>query len=351
MNEAKLSYEGVWIFAEQNQNALEEIGKQLLGKGRELADSLGEELAAVLVGHRVRDLCDELLAYGADKVYLAEHPELEFYRPLPYTRVVANLVRRYKPQIFLLGATTTSNDLASRVAARVKAGLASVCTDYVIGDTVYLRKEYKRLLFQIRPDFNGIYESTIITPEHMPQMATTRPGVFEPLKRDDSRNGTIVEAEPDIHEEDLGLRVKKVVTSELGFDLEKAEIIVSAGLGVSKDPEKGFALAGALAEVLGGKVGASRGAVMADYVDGSHQVGQTGITVRPKLYVACGISGAPQHIVGMKRSETVIAINGDLAAPIFQYSDYGIVGDLFEWIPKLKDAVLSRRKSQTLIRV
>lgn len=340
-------YKGVCVFAEQHGNKLEDIGLELLHKGRELADALHEELIAILAGSQVEDLAEQLIAYGADKVYVADDPELMHYRSLPYTRVTVEIIQKYKPRYVLFGATTTSNPLASRVAARLQTGLASVCTDLRVSDYDWLGKHYEKLLMQVRPDFNAFYLSTIITPNHKPEIATVRPGVFQPLIPDSNRKGEIIQHPVQLPTEDLVLEMKKMVKAERTVDLKSAHIIVSGGRGVGKNPELGFRLIKELAETLNGEVGASRGAVMAGYVDGSHQVGQTGVTVRPDVYVAVGISGAPQHLVGMTGSKKIIAINADRTAPIFEFSDYGIVGDLFEWVPKLKE-MITRQETPTV---
>ncbi len=344
MTKSNKKYSGIWIFIEHFNNKLEPISKELLGKGKELSNITGEKLSGILLGDNIKNLSKDVIAYGADDVYVADHPELKHFRPLPYTHVVSNLVIKHSPKIFILGATTTSNNLASRVAARVDTGLASVCTDYQIGDREYLRKNYKNLLLQIRPDFNGNYLSTIITPNHLPQMATTGPGVFDPLKKDEKRTGKVIDVDVNVPKKDCNLIVKEIVTSDKGSDLVKSKIIISGGRGVEKDPEKGFNLIRDFSRSINASVGASRGAVMAKYIDGSHQVGQTGVSVKPNLYIAAGISGAPQHIIGMKKSDLVLAINTDKNAPIFEYSDYGIVGNLFEWIPKIKAALQKNKK-------
>ncbi len=340
-------YSGVWIVAEQHSNILEDISLEMLGKGRELADALHEELVAVLLGYQVEDLARQLVTYGADKVYVGDHPELANYRSLPYTRVVSELAQKYKPRYMVFGATTTSNPLASRVSARLNTGLASVCTDLRVSDYDWLGKHYEKLLMQVRPDFNAFYLSTIITPDYKPEIATVRPGVFHPINPESAREGEIIQYPVQLQPEDLVVQVKKMVKAERTVDLKGAHIIVSGGRGVGKDPEKGFKLIEELAEACSGEVGASRGAVMAGYIDGSHQVGQTGTTVHPDVYIAAGISGAPQHLVGMSNSKKIIAINPDKNAPIFEYADYGIVGDLFEWVPKLTEEVRKRKAAPT----
>jgi electron transfer flavoprotein alpha subunit len=218
-----------------------------------------------------------------------------------------------------------------------------VCTELRVSDYDWLGKHYEKLLMQIRPDFNAFYLSTIITPDYKPEIATVRPGVFKTLTPDHTRKGEIIQHTVQLQPEDLVQQVKKIVKAERTVNLKGAHVIVSGGRGVGKDPAKGFKLIQELADACSGEVGASRGAVMAGYIDGSHQVGLTGTAVHPDIYIAVGISGATQHLVGMSNSKKIIAINKDKNAPIFEYADYGIVGDLFEWIPKLTEEVHKRK--------
>jgi len=308
---------------------------ELLGKGRKLADKIKVALSAVLIGYKVESLAHELISYGADKVYLAEHEKLKNYTTMPYAKVLADLIRKEKPEIVLFAADTTGRDLAPRIAARLETGLTADCTDLDIGDyeDKVSGRKYENVLFQIRPAFGGDIMATIVNPEHRPQMATVRPGTFETLERNSNRIGEIIPYKVKLEDTDFMAEVLEVVRKEKVINLEDAKIIVSGGRGVGS--AEGFKLIKELADLLGAEVGASRGAVDAGWISYSHQIGLTGQTVKPNIYIACGISGAIQHLIGMKNSKKIIAINKDPKAPIFDVADYGIVGDLFEVIPKL----------------
>jgi len=320
-------YTGVWVFAEQREGKLQPVGLELLGEGRKLADTLGEELAAVLFGRDMENSARELIAYGADKVYLANHEELYHYQCGLYTRMLTDLIKERKPEIVLFGATTLGRSLAPRVAARLRTGLTADCTGLEID-------EERRLLRQTRPAFGGNIMATILCPHHRPQMSTVRPKVMKKPAPDHSRKGEIIRIEAKVDEGDMVTRVLDIIREEAKVvDLQEAEIIVSGGRGIGK-PEN-FKLIEELAEVLGGAVGASRATVDAGWIPSYHQVGQTGKTVQPKIYIACGISGAIQHQVGMRSSEIIIAINKDPHAPIFNIATYGIVGDLLQVVPHL----------------
>lgn len=320
-------YKGVWIVSEHRAGELRKVTLELLGKGRELADTLGVELVALLLGYHVSGLCKELIEYGADKVLLADDPELEHYRTGTYARVIADQVIKRKPEILLIGATYMGRDLAPRVAKRLDTGLTADCTELSI-DTE------KRLLVQTRPAFGGNIMATIVTPQHRPQMATVRPRVMKAMERCVGKKGEIVRVTVSFHDEDLRVKVLEVVREAKGSaNLEEADVIVAGGKGVGMP--QGFAVLEELAGELGGQLGASRDVVDAGWISSTHQVGQTGKTVSPKLYVACGISGAAQHIAGMKDSEIIVAINKDPEAPIFQVADYAIVGDLHQVVPVL----------------
>jgi electron transfer flavoprotein alpha subunit len=303
-------------------------------------------------GEPVRALAPALVARGADTVYLADHDDLAQYLALPYTRLVAGLVRRRRPQIVLYGATTTGRDLGPRVASTLRTGLTADCTDLRIGDLELKGVVTEDLLYQIRPAFGGNIIATIVSPEHVPQMATVREGVMVMPEADESRTGEIVEvavarvggaaSAPDnasadgpilLDDADFAVRIVRRAQEEKTVDLKGARIVVSGGVGVGS--REGFALVEELARTLGGVVGASRAAVDAGWVDHDHQVGQTGVTVRPKLYIACGISGSVQHRAGMDQSARILAINSDPGAPIFSVAHYGIVGDLHKVIPLL----------------
>jgi len=320
-------YRNVWVFAEQRDGMLTKVARQLMGKARELADTLGAKAIGVLLGHNVDNLAQELIWYGADEVLLADHPLLEHYRTDAYTKVFSNLVQEKKPEIVLFGATHIGRDLAPRVAQRIHTGLTADCTGLDIDES-------ERLLLQTRPAFGGNIMATIACPRHRPQMATVRPGVMRALPEDKTRTGEITRVEVDLSESDLMTKILEVIKEgKHTVDLEEAKVIVTGGRGLG-GPD-GFKLIEQLATVLGGAVGASRAAVDAGWISHDHQVGQTGKTVHPELYIACGVSGAIQHQAGMKEAKYIIAINKDPSAPIFQIADFGVVGDLYKVIPAL----------------
>lgn len=324
-------YRDVWVFAEQREGALMPVVKELLGEGRKLADEIGCSLCSVLCGNHVEGLVDELFEYGADKVYLADHKELESYRTDAYTAVIHDAIKSYKPEIVLLGATHIGRDLGPCLAVRCNTGLTADCTKLEI-DAV------DKKIKQTRPAFGGNLMATIVCPNHRPQMSTVRPGVMEKAERQEGRKGEIIPLSVSFEKDDIRTRILEVV-KEAGeaVSLTDAEIIVSGGMGLGG--AEGFELLKKLADKLGGVVAASRAAVDAGWIDHSYQVGQTGTTVRPKLYFACGISGAIQHVAGMQNSEQIIAINKNPAAPIFEVADYGIVGDYNQVIPALIEAL------------
>lgn len=325
--EAAEGYEGVWVFAEQRQGRIAHVAFELLGEGRNLADRLGVSLAAVLFGRGVRDEAAALFAYGADKVYLAEDPALADFNDDLYSGLLTSLIREFKPEIVLCGATSLGRSFFPQTANALRAGLTADCTGLDIRDS-------DRLLLQTRPAFGGNIMATIICPSRRPQMATVRPKVMKPGPYREGRGGELIEI-------DLGQRgiVSKTKIMEIVEDLSEkvhlaeADIIVTGGRGLGSAGN--FDLVRELAGLLGGAVGATRGAVDEGWIPYSHQVGQTGKTVSPKLYVACGVSGAVQHLVGMQSADVIVAINSDPNAPIFQVADYGLCGDLFEIIPAL----------------
>ncbi|QQY80111.1 electron transfer flavoprotein alpha subunit apoprotein [Keratinibaculum paraultunense] len=320
-------YEGVWVFAEQRDGNLLNVVVELLGEGRKIADELGTELTAVLLGKDVDDIAERLIKYGADNVLYGDSEFLKVYTTDGYTKAICDLIEDRKPEIMLIGATNIGRDLGPRISARLRTGLTADCTKLEVD------KENRRLL-QTRPAFGGNLMATIICPNHRPQMSTVRPGVMEKAEYNEDRVGNIEKFTPDLKEEDIKAKVLEAIKeAKAQVKLEEAEIIVSGGRGLGS-PE-GFKLIEELAEKLGGVVGASRATVDAGWIDQSHQVGQTGKTVRPTLYIACGISGAIQHLAGMQESEVIIAINKDKDAPIFKVADYGIVGDLYEVLPEL----------------
>ena len=324
-------YHDVWVFAEQREGALMPVVKELLGEGRKLADEIGCSLCTVLCGNNVDDLVGELFEYGADKVYLADHKELKSYRTDAYTIVIHDAIKQYKPEIVLLGATHIGRDLGPCLAVRCNTGLTADCTKLEIDP------EDKKIK-QTRPAFGGNLMATIICPNHRPQMSTVRPGVMEKSERVSGRKGEVISLSVNLSKEDLKTRILEVV-KEAGeaVSLTDAEIIVAGGMGLGG--AEGFDLLKKLADKLGGVVAASRAAVDAGWIDHSYQVGQTGTTVRPKVYFACGISGAIQHVAGMQNAEQIIAINKNQNAPIFEVADYGIAGDLYQVIPALIDAL------------
>ena len=319
-------YRGVWVFAEQHRSTLKNVSFELLAKGRELADTLSTELCAVCYGQNVKDT-DLLFSYGADKIYLVDNPELADNQEDYLTYQFVELIREYKPEIVLAGATALGRSFIPRVAAILNTGLTADCTGLDI-DTE------KRLLLQTRPTFGGNIMATIICPANRPQMATVRPRVFKKGQPDEGRKGEVIRVgfKPD----NFRTRTKLLefideVTETI--KLEDADIIVSGGRGLGK-PEN-FKLLAELAEVLGAALGASRATVDEGWIPYSHQVGQTGKTVCPRLYIACGISGAIQHLAGMQTSDIIVAINDDPNAPIFQIAHYGVVADVIEVIPEL----------------
>lgn len=329
------AYRGVLIFVEQRGGAAKSVSWQLLGEGRKLADKLEAPLYAVVMGSGVDDLAQEAIYYGADTAYVCNDPVLRDYRTRPYSRVMLRLIDNVKPEIVLFGATATGRDLAGAIATHLPTGLTADTTELDV------EPPPSRLLLASRPAFSEKMMATILCKQYRPQMATARAGVFQALPRDASRTGDIVRIDCPMKEEEIAAQVLTFLEEPARINLEEAEIIVAGGRGLG-GPEA-FAMLKALADALGGVVGASRAAVDAGWIGHEHQVGQTGQTVRPKLYFAIGISGAVQHTVGMSNAETIIAINKDENAPIFQIAHYGIVGDLFAIVPAITEAVKARR--------
>jgi len=329
-------WSGVWVYAEYRHGRIAPVAFELLGVGRRLADQLGVGLAAVLLGNSISEHASELIAYGADRVYLADDPALNDFSDEVYGNVIEDLVREHKPEILLAGATAIGRSFIPQVATALGTGLTADCTQLDI------RPEDGTLL-QTRPAFGGNIMATIVCPYTRPQMATVRPRVMQAGPFDKERKGEVINYSP--RPERLRSRVKvlrSVATEEDKVNITEADIIVAGGRGLEN--EKGLALIRKLADALGGAVGASRAAVDAEWIPYRHQVGQTGKTVCPKVYIACGISGAVQHMVGMQSSETIIAINKDPDAPIFDIATLGIVGDLFEIVPLLTDRIEQRVK-------
>lgn len=322
------AHRGVWVVAEQRKGQLAEVTLELLGEGRKLADILQEELIAVLAGTEIEDIAKDLIAYGADRVYLLQHPNLAHFLEGPYTGVLVDLFKAEKPNIVLMGATALGRSLAPRIAARLQTGLTADCTGLAIDPST-------KNLLQTRPAFGGNLMATILCPDHRPQMATVRHRVFRPPAEDRQRSGQISLVNLADSEFDLRAKLLEVIVkSENGYtNIQEASIIVAGGRGLGDS--KNFKLIEELAEVLGGAPGASRAAVDAGWADHHQQVGQTGKTVAPKIYFACGIHGAVQHMAGMQSSDIIIAINKNPAAPIFNISTYGLVGDALEILPLL----------------
>ncbi len=349
---AKRNHRGVLVVIEHNGEKVSAGSLQLVGKGRELADALQEKLMAVVLGKDeevLNKISKEVIECGTDEVYVIKDDELGEYRTLPYARAIVDLIREVKPEIVLYTASTTGRDLAPRIAARLRTGLTADCTNLMIEnfEDPLTKRVYEKILYQVRPAFGGNVIATIVSPNHYPQMATVRKDVFDMPKRDPQRQGVIKKITPEFKPEDFSIVIEDVVRGTKKIvDLKKCKIIVSGGRGLSKDPELGFKLIRELASILGAGVGASRGAVDNGWIDHAHQVGQTGQTVKPEVYIACGISGAVQHIAGMGKSKMIIAINKDPNAPIFKYADYGIVGDVFQVLPKMIER--AKRKSLTL---
>lgn len=337
----------VWVYIEQNDGKIADVSLELLGKGSELAKTLGVETGAMLIGAGVDGLVETLYHHGADKVYVAQGKELKQFTTLPYARVACDMIREYGPQIVLYGATTTGRDVAPRITSELRVGLTADCTDLKIGDFTGrgadgAEKQFSNILYQIRPAFGGNIIATIVSPEHRPQMATVREGVMKKRELDTKRKGTRVDFTPTVPAELMLTEVVKRVQHEKSVNLKGAAIIVSGGMGVGS--KETFELVKQLAHTLGAEVGASRAAVDAGLIGKDHQVGQTGTTVRPKLYIAVGISGQIQHMAGMSEANRIIAINNDPDAPIFGIAHYGIVGDLNEVLPRFIEAYKTLKK-------
>lgn len=332
----KNEYKNVWTFLEVSEGKIKNVGLELLGEGRKLADSMGQQLAGVLIGNNVEGLAKEAFAVGADMVYLVEAPELAHYNTDGYSAAMVDLIGTFKPSVILLGATNDGRDLGPRVACRVGTGLTADCTGLGIDEAT-------GLVAWTRPAFGGNIMATILCPEHRPQIGTVRPSVFKKPVPDYSKCGEIIRVKSKIDPADIRTKIIETVkVCTASCNLEEAEIIVSGGRGMGK-PEN-FCHVEELAAVLGGAVGASRAAVDAGWKPHMHQVGQTGKTVGPKIYFACGISGAIQHLAGMSSSDIIIAINKDPDAPIFGVADFGIVGDVLEVLPILTEEFRKAKK-------
>ena len=320
-------HKGVFIFIEQREGKVQKVSFELLGKGRELADKLNEKLTAVILGYNIKNNAKELISYGADEVIYVDDKALELYMNEPYTKAFSEIINDRKPEVVLVGATTIGRDLAPRVSARIYTGLTADCTSLDI-------EEETRNLLMTRPAFGGNILATIICPDYRPQMSTVRPGVMQKCEKDESREGLIEEFNIEFKLEDMNVKILEVVKVEKEkVNIEDANVLVSGGRGVGSADN--FAMLRELAHELNGVVSSSRAVVDAGWIDRDHQVGQTGKTVRPGVYFACGISGAIQHLAGMEESEYIVAINKDAGAPIFEVADLGIVGDINKIIPEL----------------
>ncbi|MDK0698151.1 electron transfer flavoprotein subunit alpha/FixB family protein [Clostridium perfringens] len=321
----KADFNGVWVFAEQREGQLQKVSLELLGEGRKIADKLGSKLTALLIGSKVQNLVEDLSRHGADEVLVVDAPELEHYTTDGYTKAICELANAKKPNIIFIGATFIGRDLGPRVAARLETGLTADCTsldvDVESGD-----------LLATRPAFGGNLMATIVCPDHRPQMATVRPGVFEklPLGENDT---TVENVEVKFNSNDIRTKIVEIIKEHKDIvDISEANVLVAGGRGIGS--EENFKMLKELAEVMNGSIAASRAAVEKGWVDKDYQVGQTGKTVRPNIYVACGISGAIQHAAGMQDSDMIIAINKDANAPIMKIADYAIVGDVNKVVPE-----------------
>ncbi len=333
----------VWVFAEQQDECLPEVVLELAGKARQLADQLGVKTGALLPGANLRGIPERLIAHGIDQVYLVEDERLSHYQTTPYARILCHLIEKHRPQIVLYGATAIGRDLAPRVASEMRAGMTADCTDLRVQDVTDPRTKqvHEKLLLQIRPAFGGNIIATIVNYDWWPQMATVREGVMPMDEPDESRNGQVVSESIELEDALFPVKLIERHTEDRKVNLKGARVIVAGGGGVgSKD---NFRLVHELAGAIGGAVGASRAAVDGEYIGKEHQIGQTGTTVRPALYIAAGISGAVQHRAGMEESAKIIAINSDAEAPIFSVAHYGIVGDLKQVIPMLVKALKEQR--------
>lgn len=318
----------VWVFIEVVRGKIKGVSLELLGQGRKMADDLGEKLVAIIPGNEIEDFAKMAIHYGADEAIVVDQKELKDYSTDGYTKAMCTLIKKYNPAVLLIGATNNGRDLGPRVSSRMQTGLTADCTELGVDSET-------RLVKWTRPAFGGNLMATILCPDYRPQIGTVRPGVFKKPEEDTGRKGEIIHETVEFGPDEIRTRIVEVITEAGGADvnLEEAEIIVSGGRGVG-GPE-GFEVLKELADEIGAQIGASRAAVDSGWISSLHQVGQTGKSVGPKIYIACGISGAIQHVAGMSSSDVIIAINKDPDAPIFNIADYGIVGDLFEIIPEL----------------
>ena len=325
-------YKGVYVIAEEFEGKLRNVTLELLGQGKQLAEGIGDEVGAVLIGHNVKPLAQELIAHGAHKVYVYDDPKFEHYNTTAFTRALVHFFNEVKPNVYLVGATNIGRDLGPRVANALQTGLTADCTNLFVDDD-------GKTIVWTRPALGGNIMAEIVCRNNRPQMGTVRPNVFKKHEADPNATGEVIDMHVDLTEADFLTKfVELIKVGGNGIKIEEADIIVAGGRGMNGN-EAFTGMLKELADVLGGAVGASRAAVDAGWIDALHQVGQTGKTVGPKIYIAAGISGAIQHLAGMSGSDCVIAINKDEDAPIFKVADYGIVGDAFEIVPKLTAAI------------
>jgi len=330
------NFKDFWVFLEQNDGKLSRVALEMAGIGRKLADKSGEKLVGILLADDSGyDMANTAFEYGIDKVIFVKSPILKHYRTIPYSTIIGNLIMERKPNYFILGATHNGRDLASRIAVKVTTGITADCTELDVDPA-------KKLLEARRPAFGGAILASILCARHKPQMASARPGIFKPIDPIPGRRGELEVIESNMKEDDVVTKVISVLTKE-EVDITTSDIVVAGGLGLGK--KEGFAMLEELAKELGGIVAASRPAVDAGWITRDRQVGQTGKTVNPKLYIAVGISGAIQHIAGMKGSEFVISINKDPSAPIMKYSDIAIIGDAYEIVPRLIEEIRKAKAS------
>jgi electron transfer flavoprotein alpha subunit len=341
-------FKGVYVFIEHDSRTASKVSLELLGKARGLAKEFSKQgknqrVAAILIGHKLGNIADELISYGADHVIIVQDEAFRMYRTDVYTKAIVQIAREYKPEILLFGATPQGRDLAPRVANRLRTGLTADCTALDICTD-------EGILLQTRPAFGGNIMATIVCPDNRPQMATVRPGVMKKVPRDPERTGTKEVMAVDLEEKDFIIRILDIILStKKQGRLEDAKIIVAGGHGVNN--QKGFRILQDLSAELGAEVGASRAAVDAGWIGQDHQIGQTGKTVQPDLYIACGISGSIQHLAGMSKSKYVISINTDRKAPIVAASDVTFIGDLFQVVPMLTDKIREYKEKNGLVGV
>jgi len=329
--------ENILVYCELEENVVSDISLELLSKGRKLADNLGCKLEAVLIGNNLSKIPEKIFPYGTDTIYIADDSRLSPYSTMPHTAILVDVIKKEKPQIVLVGATSVGRDLGPRVSARLRVGLTADCTNLVIGDYTDNKtgKEYKNLLYQIRPAFGGNIIATIVNPDTRPQMATVREGVMKQEITSNSYKGKInkIDVNSILSKSDILVDIIERHIEPRKINLAGAQIIIAGGFGVGS--KENFALLKEFADLIGGELGASRAAVDSGYVEHERQVGQTGITVRPKLYFAIGISGAIQHTAGMDKSAQIISINSDPDAPIHKIADYAIIGNFNDVVPKM----------------